>query len=184
MKKQPDSVAAAAAAAASHLHRRVAALEEQCARLKQQKRVAEKFATDTLAAKEAQTARAEEYKKREDQAKRRADHQEALAEQRLGEVHYLRRRDAVCFQTKVEQEVFRAIEATGDPQVFPHTLMPTLAAVQSSVAAGALQQRAARLADLSSHPMGFHPGVHEYSFATPCDFHLLQCAPPIDFSNI
>lgn len=170
------------AAAASQLHRRVTALEEQVARLKQQKRVAEKFATDSLAARDAQVARAEEYKRRMEQAKGKAHHFETLAEQRLGEVHHLRRRESVCFQTKVEQEVFRAIEATGDPQVFPHTLMPTLAAVGSSVAAGALQQRAARLNDLSSHPLGFHPGVHEFSFG--CDFDLLKCPPPMDYAQM
>lgn len=179
MKKQVADAAPAAALTAAAVHRRVTALEEQCARLKQQKRVAEKFATESL-------ARAEEYKRRAEKTKERADMYEKLAEQRLGEVHHLRTREAVCFQSKVEKEVFRAIEATGDPQVFPHTLLPTLAAVQSSVAAGALQQRAARLADLSSHPLGFHPGVHEFSFGSDlgCDFNNLKCHAPLDYTQM
>ena len=51
---------------------------------------------------------------------------------------------------------------TGDAQIFPYGLTPTLAAVQSKVGGAALQQRAARLADPDVHPLGLHPSVHEW----------------------
>ncbi len=189
-KDQAGRVLAVRRASSVSLHSKVVSLEQHCAQLKQQKRVAEKFASTAQAQAEAtaqlaSTARAEaDLAKRQRTAlearladsERRAKHFEQLAEQRLGEVYHLRRKFDVSFQSRVEEDVFRAIEATGQADVFPHGLTPTLAAVQSKVGGAALQRRAARLADLTRHPLGLHPGVHEW--ASGSSFDLLK---PADF---
>lgn len=160
-----------------NIHSKVVSLEQHCARLKQQKRVAEKFASSAQAEAEAATRLAGEARAEAQLAKRQraalearlmeserlAKHYEQLAEQRLGEVYYLRRKFDMSFHARVEEDVFRAIEATGQADVFPHGLTPTLAALQSKVGGAALQRRAARLADPGLHPLGLHPGVHEWA---------------------
>lgn len=151
------------------LHRKVVGLEQHCARLKQQKRVAEKFAGEAEARAEAASADAAQREaaltKRLTEAKQQARYYQMTAEQRLGEIRHLRAKLDCSFQARVEQDVFRAVEATGDAQVFPYGLTPTLAAVQSKVGAEALQQRARRLEDPAAHPLGLHPGVHEWGLA-------------------
>lgn len=177
MKQPAAKPPAGQATGSQQQHRKIAGLEEQCARLKQQKRVAEKYATTQqqeaeaargeAAAARAETAavRAEAAALRDklEQARQRAYFYERTAEQRLGEVHHLRRELDSSFKARVEADVFRAIEATGQADLFPHGLMPTLAAVASSLATEALQRRAARLAAPDSHPLGLHPGVHEWA---------------------
>lgn len=156
--------------------KRIEALELQCARLKQQKRVAETFATKVQGDSErltqqvtameqqlaAMTQRLAATEQRLADATRRASHFERMAEHRLAEVHHTKAQWDTSFQTRVELDVFRAVEATGDAQIFPYGLTPTLAAVQSKVGGAALQQRAARLADPDVHPLGLHPSVHEW----------------------
>jgi len=143
--------------------RKFDALEQHCARLKQQKRVAEKFATAAQAETEAAKHHVAAMTQRLEDLARRAQYYERLAEQRLGEVNYLRGKWDTSFQARVEQDVFRAVEATGDARLFPYSLTPTLAAVQSKVGGAALQRRAARLTDPGVHPLGLHPGVHEWA---------------------
>lgn len=155
------SETAASGAALQHLGRKLAELEQQCARLKQQKRVAEKFASTVQTRADEQAVEVAALVQQLEEARRRAVQQEHLAEQRLREVHSLRRAECSSFQTRVEHEVFRAVESTGNGRLFPYDLMPTMAAVQSKVAQAALQRRADRLADPDVHPSGLHPGVHE-----------------------
>lgn len=167
--------------AADAPHAKLVALEHQCARLKQQKRVAEKFASEAhsdaqatkqLAARfEAQLQdsqrRARHYEElarlravQLDEVQRRVQYYEGLAESRLAEVYRLRQRADVSFQARVEHEVFRIVEATGNPTIFPAGLAPNLAAVQSKVGAAALQRRENRINGKSS--LQLHPSVHEW----------------------
>lgn len=144
-------------------HLKIVGLEEQCARLKQQKRVAERYATAQAAEAEAAREEIAQLRAKLEHARQRATFYERTAEQRLSEVKTLRRELCTSFKARVEGDVFRAVEATGQADLFPATLMPTLAAVASSLATEALQQRAARLAAPDSHPLGLHPGVHEWA---------------------
>lgn len=147
----------------STLHRKITALEEQCARLKQQKRVAEKFASEQQQAADAARQGTDATRQALEKMTARARYFESMYETQLREVHRLRCELSHSFKTRVEHDVFRVIEATGDADMFSHGLMPTLAAVQSKVATAALQRRAARLADPGSDPLGFHPAVNEWA---------------------
>lgn len=86
---------------------------------------------------------------------------ERKAAQYMSEVRHLHRELSVSFEALVREDVFRAIESTGNAAYFPKSLMPTLASMQDAVAAAALQRREQRLKDPECHPLGLHPGVHE-----------------------
>ena len=165
-KKQKQQPAPAPAARQHNQHtnhrNHLAVLEEHCARLKQQKRVAEKFATGALAEAEAARAQVAALTSELESERRRAQCCERMAEQRAAELIRLRREWDDSFQARVEDDVFRAVEATGDAQIFPYDLTPTLAAIQSKVGGAALQRRTARLQDPACHPLGLHPGVREW----------------------
>lgn len=127
---------------------------------KQHKEVAEQYASGVQQRAEAMV---QELQLQVDELRRRSQYYEQLSELRLAEVHHLRRREAMSFRTLVEQEVFRAVEASGDAELFPPTLMPVLAEVQSRLGAVALQRRRQRLQQPLSAPLGLHPEVHVWA---------------------
>jgi chromosome segregation ATPase len=86
---------------------------------------------------------------------------ERKAAQYMSEVRQLHRELSVSFEALVREDVFRAIESTGNAAYFPKSLMPTLASMQDAVAPAALRRREQRLKDPGCHPSGLHPGVHE-----------------------
>lgn len=144
--------------ATPHLKAQVARLTKQMSSFKQ----------ESAAALARSSSQAEELQRRLDRtsgrleaAEKTAAFYECKANRYMAEVRQLHRDMAVSFEARVREDVFRAIESTGDAAYFPKSLMPTLALVQDDVAPAALQRRERRLRDPQCHPSGMHPGVHE-----------------------
>ena len=153
--------------------------------------VHQQLAASRLQATE-QAARAAEYaaslRAKLDEAERSRRYYQQMAEQRLGEVHWMRREMSTSWRGLVQKEMAAAVERTGVVAPLPAGLFPSLAAEVERVAPAAMERRAARLAGSGRGLAALHPDVDMYGSIArggPVDFkptldHLarLTDAPP------
>jgi hypothetical protein len=119
-----------------------------------------------LAACKAEATRASQHaravQQQLEESERARKHFETMAEQRLGEVHWLRREMSTSWRGLVQREMALAVERTGVAAPLPPGLFPALAAEVERVAPAAMQRRAKRLAGHGRGLDAMHPDVDMY----------------------
>lgn len=132
-------------------------------------------ATKQQAAEEA--TRSGEYAKslraKLEESERARRYYRDLAEQRLGEVHWLRREMSTSWRGRVQKEMAQAVERTGVAAPLPARLFPSLAAEMERMAPAAMERRATRLAGGGRGLAALHPDVDMYgsiALGGPVDF--------------
>lgn len=105
---------------------------------------------------------AEKLRAKLESAERSRLHYQTLAEQRLGEVLWLRCEMSTSWRGLMQKEMAAAVERTGVAAPLPAGLFPGLAAEVARVSDAAMERRAARLAGDGRGLAAFHPDVDMY----------------------